>query len=333
MRRALVLLTTLPIVLATACSSGDAGQEDARRPTPSATPPHVVASTRAPTAPRDLVVRTERWRLPYAVAREAVAPVGSGRYVVAGGLVGGDGSTARSVLVDPARGRVTSAPSLPVPVHDTAGLALRGRALVIGGGNASEQASVQARGSHGWTVTGHLPQPRSDLTAALVGDQALVIGGYDGSSTAMPAILASRDGRRWRRVGALPLPVRYAAGAVVADSVWLFGGERAGVEQRVVQEIGRDGHARVVGRLPVALGHASAVPLGGRILLVGGRTGPDAVTDRMWWFDPSSRRFTPAGRLPRPLADSAVIVTGRTAWLVGGESPSVTDRVVRVALR
>ena len=330
MRRRLLLATTLPVLLATACSGG--GQPATRTPAPSATPPHVVASTPAPAAPRHLVVHTERWRLPYAVAREAVAPVGSGRYVVAGGLVGGDSSTDRTLLVDPARGRVTAEASLPVPVHDTAGLAVRGHALVVGGGNASEQATVQARGSHGWSVAGHLPQPRSDLTAALVGDQALVIGGYDGSSTAVPAILASRDARHWHRVGTLPLPVRYAAGAVVGQSVWLFGGERAGAEQRTVQEIGPGGHARVVARLPRALGHASAVPLGGRILLVGGRTGPDSVTDRMWWFDPATRRFEPAGRLPRPLADSAVIADGNTAWLVGGESPSVTDRVVRLGL-
>lgn len=337
MRRPLLWATILPVLLATACSGNghdaSAGRRTTPTPVPSATPPHTVASTPTPAAPRHLVVHTERWRLPYAVAREAVAPVGSGRYVVAGGLLGGDSSTDRTLLVDPARGRVTAATSLPVPVHDTAGLALRGRALVVGGGNASEQATVQARGSRGWTVTGSLPQPRSDLTAAAVGDEALVIGGYDGSSTAMPDILASRDGRHWRRTGTLPLPVRYAASAVVGRTVWIFGGERAGVEQRAVQEVGANGQARVVSHLPAPLGHAVAVPFGGRILLAGGRLGPDSVTDRMWWFDTATHRFTPAGRLPRPLADSAVIAQGNTAWLVGGESPSVTDRVVRLTLR
>ena len=74
----------------------------------------------------------------------------------------------------------------------------------------------------------------------------------------------------------------------------------------------------------------------GRVLLAGGRLTQDRLTDRMWWFDPATRRFTPAGRLPTPLADSAVAAAGGSpplAYLVGGESPSVTDRVVRLALR
>jgi N-acetylneuraminic acid mutarotase len=103
--------------------------------------------------------------------------------------------------------------------------------------------------------------------------------------------------------------------------------------QTAVQRVDASGRARVVARLPQALGHASAVALGARILLVGGRTASTAVTARMWWFDPASRSFTRAGRLPRPLSDSAVAVGPDGAYLVGGESPSLTDRVVRVVLR
>jgi N-acetylneuraminic acid mutarotase len=93
------------------------------------------------------------------------------------------------------------------------------------------------------------------------------------------------------------------------------------------------GRARVVAHLPRALGHAAAVVLDGRVLLAGGRTGPDTVTDRMWWFSPSAG-FTRAGRLPTGLADATPVAadTG-TAYLVGGETPALTDRVVRLALR
>ena len=338
MRRSLTLLVALSALAVSACSGGTPASAPSQSassiatPSPSSTSSEKSTASTSP-APRHLVVHTERWRLPYAVARAAVAPTGGGRYAVAGGLVAGDGSTDRVLSVDPAAGTVTRAATLPVPVHDTAGAARGGTVLVVGGGNASEQATVQVGHGGAWTVAGHLPQPRSDLVAATVGGRVLVLGGYDGTSTAMPAILASRDGRHWRPVGRLPLPVRYAASAVAAGSVWLFGGERAGVEQRAVQEVGADGHARVVARLPQALGHAAAVPLGDRILIVGGRPSADRVTRRMWWFDPSTRRFTPAGHLPTPLADTAVLADGDTAWLVGGESPSVSDRVVRLSLR
>lgn len=300
---------------------------------PASPSPASASPSTPPPAPTHLTVRRTSLRLPIPVAREAVAPLGGGRFVVAGGLVGGDSSTNRAFVLDTRRGRVSPAPAMPVPVHDTAGIVL-GRPLVVGGGNSSEQDVVQARGPRGWKVVGHLPQPRSDLTAAVVGGHGLVVGGYDGVTPAMATVLSSADGVHWRAVGSLPAPVRYAAWTVLGGHLWLFGGERSGEEQDAVQEVDARGHARVVGHLPVALGHAAAVALGGRILLVGGRTTPDTLTDRMWWFDPATGRFTAAGHLPTPLADAAVAVDGPDrAWLVGGEHPAVTDEVLRVALR
>jgi N-acetylneuraminic acid mutarotase len=205
--------------------------------------------------------------------------------------------------------------------------------LVLGGGNATEQDVVQARTAGRWSSVAHLPQPRSDLSAVVLGRRALVLGGYDATSVAVPSVLASTDGLRWRRIGTLPVPVRYAAGAVLGHAVWLFGGERGGVQQRAVQRVDASGRARVLARLPRPLGHASALVLGGRILLAGGRTSATSLTDRLWWFDPATRSFTLAGRLARPLADAAAVSEGDSGYLVGGESPAVTDRVVRLRLR
>lgn len=51
----------------------------------------------------------------------------------------------------------------------------------------------------------------------------------------------------------------------------------------------------------------------------------------MWWFDPHTHRFTPAGRLPHRLADTAVVQGRDRAWLVGGETPRSSNRVLEVA--
>ena len=176
-------------------------------------------------------------------------------------------------------------------------------------------------------------EPRSDLSAVGLGRRALVLGGYDATSVAVPSVLASTDGVRWRSVGTLPVPVRYAASAVLGHAVWLFGGERGGVRRRAVQRVDASGRARVVARLPRPLGHASALVLGGRILLAGGRTSATRPTTGCGGSTPRRRSFAPAGRLPRPLADAAVASDGETGYLVGGESPAVTDRVVRLRLR
>jgi hypothetical protein len=76
-----------------------------------------------------------------------------------------------------------------------------------------------------------------------------------------------------------------------------------------------------------------AASVGNRILLMGGRTAPSRQTDAMWWFDPATRRFHLAGHLPSPLSDAAVATYRRRVWLLGGENPAVTGRVVGVTLR
>ena len=304
----------------------------------SASPSSASSSPSAPSpmptkaAPRQLVVRTLPWRLPTPVGREAVVAMG-GRLVVAGGLVAGDRSTATAYRLDPTDGHVQPLRNLPVPVHDTAGVLLGGLPVVIGGGNASEQDVVQVRRPGGWTVAGHLPQARSDLSAFSVGDRVLVLGGYDAVTPAVASVLASRDGVSWKVIGTLPVPVRYAAGVVQGGVAWLFGGERSGAQQSAVQRIDpASGRARVVAHLPRPLGHASAIALGSRILLLGGRTGSTSTTSQMWWFDPATHRFTRAGTLPMPLTDASVGVVGDVAYVVGGESPGVTDRVLSVSL-
>ena len=257
--------------------------------------------------------------------------------VVAGGLVAGDQSTATAYRLDPANGHVQ-------PLRRPAGTActtppgvlLGGRPVVLGGGNASEQDVVQVRRRGRLDASaGTCRSARSDLAAVTVAGRALVIGGYDAVTPAVPAVLASRDGASWLVVGALPVPVRYAAGVAQGGAVWLFGGERSGAQQTAVQRIdATTGKAQVVTHLPRPLGHAAAIAFGRRVLLAGGRTGSDVDDEPDVVVRPRDRRFSRAGRLPVPLADTAVaVVGGDRGYLVGGESPLVTDRVVRLRLR
>ena len=318
------------LVLLAGCGTSPVAHTSAGPSSASSSSPSSLPTT---AAHRQLVVRTLPWRLPKPVGREAVVAVGS-RLVVAGGLVAGDQSTAIAYRLDPTNGHIQPLRSLPVPVHDTAGVLLGGLPVVIGGGNAREQDVVQVRRPGGWTVAGHLPQTRSDLSAFSVDGRVLVLGGYDAVTPAVASVLASRDGVSWKVIGALPVPVRYAAGVVQGGTIWLFGGERSGVQQGAVQRIDpATGQASVVAHLPRPLGHASAVALGSRILLMGGRTGSTSTTSQMWWFDPATRRFTRAGKLPVPLTDASVGVVGGVGYVVGGESPGVTDRVLAVSLR
>ncbi len=326
MRRWVLVTATALLVSGCTTSQPSAAPRSSSVATPSPSVSRVVRP------PARLHVRQLSLRLPRPVAREAVLwGAAPSRVLVAGGLLAGDHSSRSTYTLDLRTGRSTALPDLPTSVHDTAGATVAGAALVIGGGNAREQSVVQVRRRRGWGVVGHLPSARSDLAALTSGGRVYVVGGYDGGSPALADVLVSNDGRRWRTVARLPVPVRYAATAVVGTTIWVFGGERSGAMVDAVQRIDlATGRARVVAHLPHALGHAVAVPLGGRVLVVGGRTAPDRLTSRMWWFRPGGRRFAPAGRLPAPLADSAVVSRGRTAYLVGGETPDLSDRALRL---
>lgn len=285
--------------------------------------------------PTTLVVSVAAWRLPFAIAREAVIPAGAGTVIVGGGMLPDNSSSARAYSLDLSTGQASMLPSLGVDVHDVAGGLYAGEPAIYGGGNATEQSIVQQLHAGAWRVVDHMPTTRSDLSVATVGSTTYVLGGYDGR--AVPTeILAQSAGGKLQPAGNLVHGVRYAASAVLGSSVYLFGGEVAGAEMSVVQRYDTLTHqTAVVGHLPVSLGHASAVTLGNRILVLGGRINPNKGTNAMWWFDPTTASFTRAGDLPAPVTDAAVAVAadGLHAWVLGGESPSVRDGVIELALR
>jgi N-acetylneuraminic acid mutarotase len=242
-----------------------------------------------------------------------------------------DTSTDRVTVIDPTTGRTTPGPPLAIPVHDAAAGTFAAQPAVYGGGNSTEQSAVQALVRGRWRQVGRLPTTRSDLSVAVVGGRSVVVGGYDGTS--VPRSILAQRGHELRPRGQLEHGVRYAATTVVGQAIFVFGGEVDHRELGDVQRVdARTGLTRVVARLPRPLGHAVAVYAGGRVLLMGGRTGLNRQTSAMWWFDPNTHRFTPAGDLPVPMSDSAAVALGRRIWLLGGESPHVTDRVVVVTL-
>jgi hypothetical protein len=185
-----------------------------------------------------------------------------------------------------------------------------------------------------------------------------VVGGYDGAR-ADRAVLATTDGRTFRRVASLPVAVRYPAVAAQSGRVFVFGGEavsgpQAGQPVADIQMVDpARGSASVVGRLPVPLQAAAAVNLDGHVYLAGGdssvpgqprpgvgatQLSPAAGTtasglstvSTIWAFDRAHGRMVVAGRLQVPVAHSGVAVLGSRAWLVGGETGGTQQPVVQM---
>ena len=321
------LTCALTCAVLTGCGGTHAGAPVAAHRSPQ------VSRSAAPPQLRSARARFASWRLTQPSSRQALVDLGGGQVLIAGGMLRGDVSTGVVRRIDLRTGRASDAPSLAVPVHDAAGGRFAGAPAVFGGGNATEQSLVQALHGRSWRRVAAFPTTRSDLSVVSTPAGTVAVGGYDGTSVPR-TLFVQRGAGPMRPAGQLVHGVRYAATAYAAGAVYVFGGEVAGAELGAVQRVDpRTGRTRVVATLPRPLGHAMAVPVGGRVLVMGGHTSPDARTDRMWWFDPATRRFAPAGRLPRPLSDAAVALDGTHVWLLGGEDPQVTDRVVEVDLR
>lgn len=325
MRRLAASAALLPLLVGCGTASHSSPAESRRDSHPA-----IHSQATAPTRAR---ASTASWRLAEPSARQALVDLGGNRVLLAGGMLAGDESTPHVRVVDLSEGASQPQPPLAVPVHDAAGGRYAGDPAVFGGGNSVEQSLVQSLRGGRWSKVDRFPTTRSDLSAVQLGSGTLILGGYDGSGTPTADYLQRGSGSM-RPFGQLVRGVRYAATAV-GRGVYVFGGEVDHAELDTVQRVDTaTGRTSVVARLPHPLGHAMAAVVGDRVLLVGGHTTPDARTAQMWWFDPATHRFTRAGWLPRPLSDAAVTTTHEglrtSVWLLGGEDPSVTDRVVRI---
>jgi hypothetical protein len=300
-----VVVVAIAAVARSTLNGGDSSPPPAAGGPPGAGPLKLVAKR----APRPL---------PAPISGESVAATPGGVYVM-GGLDSAGNSAAGIFRLDPRTARLKAAGNLIGPLHDAAGTALGGHVLVLGGGTTTSTDAVQTfTPGQDARAVGRLPTARSDLAAITLGGRAYVLGGYDGQ-TLSAEVLATPDGKSFSTLARLPVPVRYPAVAGSGQTIYVFGGDTAGGKPTdAIQAVDvSSGSAHVVGHLPAAVDHASAITLGGRVYVLGGSVG-GAATDRILAFDPASGRAEDAGSLPMPVSNAAAAASTSTGYLVGG---------------
>jgi hypothetical protein len=246
--------------------------------------------------------------------------------LILGGLDASGSSASGVFLLNPVNGRLSEAGSLTGPLHDSAAAVLGERVVVFGGGTEASTDAVQALSAPDGIVAaptsakaiGRLPSVRSDLSAVTVGETAYVLGGYDGGKL-IDSVLATTDGSTFSQVTRLPAPARYLAVTALGGRIYAFGGETAsGSAGDAIQEVDpRAGTAHIVGHLPEAVSHASAVALDGAIYLLGGEA-EGSPTSQIWRFEPGKKIASTAGKLPQPISGGAAAAIGSSAFLIGG---------------
>jgi N-acetylneuraminic acid mutarotase len=125
-------------------------------------------------------------------------------------------------------------------------------------------------GAAAWRQQAPLPVARTEVAAALTGNEIAVAGGYlaDGTTTARVDLYDPvRD--TWRRGPSLPVPVNHAAAATLRGEAVVVGGYSGRASPtRIAERLDRDRWRRLPA-LPSPRAPAAAVVLNGRLYVVG----------------------------------------------------------------
>jgi N-acetylneuraminic acid mutarotase len=251
-----------------------------------------------------------------AVQREIAVAEGSGEVLVAGGLDASGSSTDSVYRLSPATGSATSAGTMSSPFHDAAAALVGGRLVVFGGGASAGTDAVRELGG---PDISHLPNPVSDLEAAVVGRDVVLVGGYDGS-TYLTSVLATRNGVSFRRAATLPVGIRYAAVAAAGGNLVVAGGlSTSGPVATILRVSVAQGTVRAIGRLPQPLAHETALTLGRAVYVFGGEDASGRTVATVERIDPRTGAVRRVHPLPGPVADAAVVAIGPDrGLLIGG---------------
>jgi N-acetylneuraminic acid mutarotase len=190
--------------------------------------------------------------------------------------------------------------------------------LPAGAGAISHAASPS------WRSAAPIPLPRSEVAAAAVGSEIVVVGGFLESGDSSPRVDAYSPGRnRWRRLPDLPVGVNHPMAAAARGRLYVLGGYGATGPLRTAFAFFRGRWSRLPD-MPETRAAAGAAVVGRTLYVMGGVTDAGRVGNRELArtglaFDLDRRRWTtiegptPREHLGVTAARGAVyVVAGRT---------------------
>jgi len=174
-----------------------------------------------------------------------------------------------------------------------------------------------------WEERAPMPLPRTEVAAATVGGEIVVLGGFTSDRGASKRVDAYSPARNsWRRLPDLPVGVHHSTAVGAAGKLYVLGGYTVGgmpLRSAVVLERGR---WRALPRMPFPRAAAGAAFADGKIVVAGGVGAGVRLARNALSFDLRTRRWSVVvGPIPREhlgvtsLAGTIYAVAGRTAGL------------------
>jgi N-acetylneuraminic acid mutarotase len=203
------------------------------------------------------------------------------------------------------------------------------RALAVGLAAACLGLVPGARGAAlQWETRAPLPVPRSEVAAASVGGEVVVLGGFvadGGTSNRVDAYSPTRD--TWRRLPDLPVAVNHAMAVGAGGRLYVFGGyTEEGVPLRRAYVLQGTGW-RALPRMPYPRAAAGAGVAGGRIVVAGGVGEGRRLARNALVYDLDEQRWSVAVG-PTPREHLGVTALRGTVYAVGGRTAGLDTNLL-----
>jgi Kelch motif/Galactose oxidase, central domain len=171
-----------------------------------------------------------------------------------------------------------------------------------------------------WRTLTPAPSQRTEVTAAAVGGDVYLIGGYRGDGATVPTVQVYDTRRnRWRAGPDLPVAVNHAMAASVGGAIEVFGGYLASGGPSAAAFRLDGGRWRRLADLPAGRAAGTAVATGGKVYLAGG-IGPDGLARTMLVFDAAANRWLVAPGPPTPREHLGGAAADGKVYTVGGRA-------------
>lgn len=170
-----------------------------------------------------------------------------------------------------------------------------------------------------WERLVALPSPRSEVMAAKVGRDVLMVGGVIDGTLTDEVWLLENTGDTWQPRAALPQPVRSAATSLAGGQFYVAGGEdETGNPIALVQRYDpqADDWSNMPA-LPQPVTRGVLVAFEGTLYYVGGINGT-TIQSAIYRLLPNGEAWEEAGSLPDPRADLTAVAVSDGILLFGG---------------
>ncbi len=173
-----------------------------------------------------------------------------------------------------------------------------------------------------------MPLPRTEVVAATVGSEIVVLGGLTLERSAATRVDAYSPARNsWRRLPDLPIGVHHSMAVGTGGKLYVLGGyTAAGMPLRSAFVL-EAGSWRALPRLPFPRAAAGAGVAGGKIVVAGGVTAAGRLARNALSFDLRTKRWSVVVG-PTAREHLGVTALGGTVYAIGGRTAGLDTNLL-----